>query len=501
MPEMRQSESRSANLGGPGEDLEKKLKRGTSSMIQWRAGIPLLIAAGIWIMPAPAGLTANAWTYFALFVAVIISIITEPLPAPVVGILGITAAATLLLVEPSPDNSIRWALSGFSNGTVWLIFVAFMFGIGYEKTGLGRRIALRLVQELGRKTLGLGYAIAIADLALAPFMPSNTARSGGTIFPIIKSIPALYGSSPGPTARRVGAYVMWTAFASQAITSSMFLTANAANLFAVSVMKETANVDVGWTQWAAGFLPVGLLLFCSIPLLAFLIYPPSVKTSADVPRWASQELATMGPVTRQEIIMAAIAALALALWIFAGRWLNASTVALIALSLMFLTRLLDWSDMLGDADAWKVLVWFATLVTLADGLNKVGFLKWFAGRIACGCEGFPITVTLLLFVAVFFLSHYLFASLTAHATALFAVFLAAGSAIPGMPVRVFGLTLCYSMGLMGVLTPYATGPAPTYFGSGYISRKQFWRLGSIFGAIYLLFLLALGVPYLLATNP
>jgi L-tartrate/succinate antiporter len=50
------------------------------------------------------------------------------------------------------------ALAGFSNSTVWLIFAAFMFAVGYEKTGLGNLIALVLVELLGRRTLGLGYA-------------------------------------------------------------------------------------------------------------------------------------------------------------------------------------------------------------------------------------------------------------------------------------------------------------------------------------------------------
>ena len=466
-----------------------------------RAAVPLLLGVAIWLIPVPRGLTANAWSYFALCVAVIAALITEPIPGPVVGILGITAAAALLLVAPNPDDSIRWALSGFSNGTVWLIFVAFMFGLGYEKTGLGRRIALSLVRSLGRRTLGLGYAVALADLILAPFMPSNTARSGGTIFPIIKSIPALYGSLPGPTARGIGAYVMWTAFAAQSITSSMFLTANAANLFAVSLMKETAGISVGWAEWAVGFLPVGLLLFISLPPLVYVIYPPGLKASEDVPEWAGQELAKMGTVTRREVMMAAIAVLALVLWIFGGERLNPTTVALIAFCLMILTRLLDWSDVLADKDAWRVLVWFATLVTLADGLNKVGFLRWFAAGIARACAGIPVTVTLLLFVAIFFASHYMFASLTAHATALFPVFLAAGAAVPGMPVRPLALALCYTVGLMGVLTPYATGPAPIYFGSGYITRNEFWILGAVFGAIYLLLLLVVGVPFLLAAMP
>jgi L-tartrate/succinate antiporter len=161
------------------------------------------LGALLLLIPAPSGLPPGAWHYFALFATVITALITEPLPGPVVGILGITAATALGLVTPAPDDAIRWALSGFSHSTVWLIFVAFMFGLGYEKTGLGRRIALRLVRGLGHRTLGLGYAVALADLVLAPFTPSNTARSGGMIYPIIKSIPALYASSPGRSARRI----------------------------------------------------------------------------------------------------------------------------------------------------------------------------------------------------------------------------------------------------------------------------------------------------------
>ena len=184
-----------------------------------------------------------------------------------------------------------------------------------------------------------------------------------------------------------------------------------------------------------------------------------------------------------------------------GSWLNPTTTALIALCLMQLSGVLDWSDVLADRDAWRVLVWFATLVTLADGLNQVGFLRWFATRTSTALSVIPVIWIVFLFVTTFFVAHYLFASLTAHATALLPVFLATAAAIPGMPMRPLALALCYAVGLMGVLTPYATGPAPIYFGSGYISRKDFWRLGSIFGAIFLASLLAVGVPYLLALAP
>ena len=86
--------------------------------------------------------------------------------------------------------------------------------------------------------------------------------------------------------------------------------------------------------------------------------------------------------------------------------------------------------------------------------------------------------------------------MTAHATALLPVFIATAKDIPGISVRVVTLLLCYTLGIMGILTPYATGPSPIYFGSGFIPGQAFWKYGAILGAIYLAVLLAVGIPYL-----
>src|SRR5262249_33821686 len=154
---------------------------------------------------------------------------------------------------------------GFANGTVWLILSAFVVTLGYQKTLLGRRIALLLVKHLGRRTLGLGYAIALADLTLAPFTPSNVARSGGTIFPIIPNIPELYGSRPGESPRRIGGSLMWVAFSATCITSSMFVTALAPNPLALEMVRASTGIEITWTEWFVGFLPVGLLLLLVLP--------------------------------------------------------------------------------------------------------------------------------------------------------------------------------------------------------------------------------------------
>jgi len=121
-------------------------------------------------------------------------------------------------------------------------------------------------------------------------------------------------------------------------------------------------------------------------------------------------------------------------------------------------------------------VWFATLVALADGLNRVGFVTWFAKKAAAPLAGYaPLTVTILLAV-LFFVTHYMFASITAHVTAMLPSCSPWASRCRPRRAVVRDAPLLHAR-IMGILTPYATGPSPVYFGSGFVSRKDFWRLG------------------------
>jgi L-tartrate/succinate antiporter len=479
----------------------------------WRALAPLAVAIAIALIPAP-GLPQHAWYFFAIFTGVIVGLILEPLPGGAIGLIGVTVVAVLspwVLFAPAelaktgfkPANAaVTWALSGFSNTTVWLIFGAFMFALGYERTGLGKRLALLLVKLMGRRTLTLGYAIALADTVLAPFTPSNTARSAGTLYPVIENLPALYGSKPNdPSQRRIGAYVMWVAIASTCVTSSLFLTGLAPNLLAIELARKTAGVELGWMQWFVAFAPVGVILVALVPLLTYWLYPPEVKESRAVTAWAGDELAKLGRLTRPEILLATLVMLALALWIFAADIVNATTVALIVISLMLMLKVVSWSDITANKVAWNTLAWFATLVALADGLNRTGFVKWFADSVAAHMSGFTPVAAMVVLVTVFYLAHYLFASITAHVTAMLPVFLAVGATIPGMNMPHYALLLSLTLGLMGIFTPYSTGPSPVYYGSGYLPSSDWWRLGAIFGLIYLVALLTIGVPWLLLISP
>jgi L-tartrate/succinate antiporter len=485
------------------------VKATAPSRIAWRAIIPIAVTLALALLPPPSGLAPYAWYFFAIFAGIVVALMLEPLPGGAIGLIGVTVVAVLspyVLFSPAElakpgfkafNAAVTWELSGFSNATVWLIFGAFMFALGYDKTGLGRRIALLLVEKMGRRTLTLGYAVVVADAILAPFTPSNTARSGGTIYPVIRNLPQLYGSKPNdPSARRIGSYLMWVAIAATCVTSSMFLTGLAPNLLAIELVNKTAGVSLSWTRWFLAFAPVGIGLLILIPLVTYWIYPPEVKAGDEVPKWAGKELAQLGAFTRREATLAALVLLALGLWIFGGEAINATTVALVVISLMLVLKVVTWDDIVSNKAAWNTLAWFATLVALAEGLNRVGFVKWFADMVGAHMAGFSPFTAMILLVLVFYFTHYLFASVTAHVTALLPVMLAVGATIPGINMPEFALLLCLTLGIMGVLTPFATGPSPVYYGSGYLPAKDYWRLGAIFGVLFIAMLVVIAVPWL-----
>jgi L-tartrate/succinate antiporter len=458
---------------------------------------PVAVAVGLALLPAPAGLSDAAWRFFALFAGTVTALVLEPIPAAATGLIAVSVAAAFRLVEPTAAGSARWALSGFANTTVWLIFAAFVLALGYERSGLGRRLALVMVRAIGRRPLGLGYAVALSDVLLAPVTPSNTARSAGTLFPVIRQIPLHCAPGSPDAQRRMGGYLAWTAFAVTCVTSSMFLTALAPNLLAVEVVRSTVGVHLEWTSWTAGFWPVGLALVAATPLATYAVFRPGGGREAEgAAGWASAQLEAMGGFSRREATMAVLALLALAGWVAGRDVLDATTVALMVVCLMLLSGVVEWEDILGHSAAWNVLVWFATLVALADGLARVGFVAWVARSATAPLAGLPPLGAALLLLALFFAVHYLFASITAHVAAVLPVVLATAAASAGIDVGRFAAVLCYRLGLMGGISPDATGPAPVYYGSGFLSRRQFWGLGLAFGFVFLLALLVLAAAVL-----
>jgi DASS family divalent anion:Na+ symporter len=449
--------------------------------------VVLLVGGIIWFIPPPADVELKAWHLLAIFVATIVGIIAKPLPMGAIALLGI--AATALTGTLRVDQ----ALSGFGNSTIWLIVIAFFISRGFIKTGLGSRIAYLFMAALGKKTLGLGYGIIATDLVLAPSIPSNTARAGGVIFPLLKATAKAYGSDPDDgTARKIGSFLTLAAFQGNVITSAMFLTAMAANPLAARLAGQM-HIEITWGSWALAAVIPGVISLLVVPLVIYKLYPPEIKETSIATQLARQKLAEMGKMHTKEWIMLGVFVLLLFLWIFGDRIarIDSTTTALIGLGVLLISTVLTWEDVLEERGAWDTLVWFAALVMMATFLNELGLIPWFAKTTGSLVSHINWVVAFLILSLVYFYSHYLFASQTAHVSSMYAGFLSVAVAV-GTPPVLAALVLGFFSNLFSSLTHYGTGPAPVLFGSGYVELGTWWKLGAIISVVNIVIWLGIG---------
>ena len=424
---------------------------------------------------------------FAIFVTTIAGIILKALPMGAVAMIGIAVTAL------SGTLSIADSMSGFSDVVIWLIVLAFFISRGFIKTGLGARIAYSFMALLGRRTLGLSYGLAATDLVLAPAIPSNTARGGGIIMPIMASLARAYGSNPGDaSSKKMGAFLTLTAYQVNCITSAMFLTAMAANPLAQKLAGDL-KVNITWGGWALAALVPGLVALILVPLLIYKLMRPEITETPEAVEMAKGHLRDLGPIKRQEWMMLGVFVMLLVLWIFAKQLgdINATTSALAGLAVLLLTGVLNWEDIKAETGAWDTLVWFAALVMMASFLNKLGMVPWFSKTMGGMVAGHGWLFAFLVLALVYFYSHYFFASNTAHVASMYAAFLGV-SIVAGAPPVLAALVLAFFSNLFAGMTHYGTGPAPVLFGTGYVELGTWWRMGLLISVVNIVIWVGVG---------
>ena len=471
------------------------VRAGDDVLANWKGaklkplGYSVLAGLVVALIPTPAGVTAQAWGLLAVFVGTIVGIITNPLPLGAVAMIGLTVSMTTGLLPFSA------AFSAFSSEIPWLIALAFFLARGFIKTGLGNRIAYKIVSLFGKSTLGLTYSLVFSEALLAPAIPSLAARAGGIFLPLAKALCVACGSTPEDgTEKKMGAYVMTTVFQTSTITSGMFITAMAANPLSVNLAAAAIGQTITWGQWALAASVPGLICLVAVPLILYVLYPPEVKDSPEAPVKAKEELEKLGPMTSDEKIMAAALSVTVALWIFGSKFgIGAVAAALVGLSTLLITGVITWKECLAEGPAWDTLTWFAALIAMAAYLNKYGLIPWFSSTVVkvVSAAGLAWQPAFLVVVLLYFYSHYMFASGAAHIGAMYTAFLSVLVAC-GAPPLASALVLGIFSNIMGCTTHYGIGSAPPFFGAGYVPLATWWKIGFGLSVFYIATFLGIG---------
>lgn len=423
----------------------------------------------------------------AIFIATVIALIAQPVPMGVSVLVAMTLLALTHTLTPAA------VLAGFGNVVVWLIFTAFLFSRAVTATGFGMRVAYVFVRQFGRSPLMLGYSVAAAGVVLSPFIPSDTARGGGIVFPITRSLAQAFDSEPGPTARRLGFFLMLVAFHTNYAASAMFLTSMASNPVIAGFAHKIGHIELTWPMWALASSVPGIVTLLLVPYLIFRLHRPEIRDTNAARGMASQQLNRMGPMSARELRLVVILLGVMVGWV-TSPWhgLSNTFVALAGVCAILITRVLAWDELLRETKAWDALIWFAPLVMMADNLNESGVIGILSNAVFGQMRGWPSLAALFALVVAYLYVHYAFASLTAQVTALYPAFLAAALAA-GAPPVISALLLAFFSNLNGGLTHYGTGSAPVFFNAGYVEQGTWWRLGFMISVVNLAIWFGLGL--------
>lgn len=443
-----------------------------------RFAVLVAIFAVVTLLPRPGAVSPEGWRLTGLFFATVSGLLLEPIPGGGVVLLGVLFATLI------GGITLERALSGYADPTVWLVMAAFFISRALLNTGLARRIALLFVRAFGRTSIGVCYSLGLSDMVLASIIPSNGARSGGVILPITRSIAELYGSEPGESAKRLGAFLMVGVYQCVVVSAAMFYTGQASNPLAARMAADFGH-RVTWSGWFLAAVVPGLISMALVPLLVHRIYPPEVKRTPEAAAFASAELQAMGPMSRQEKVLLAIFLSVCGTWATSG-WhgLDITVTALCGSLALLVTGVLSWDDVINEKAAWDIFVWYGGLIMLGKALNDTGATRVFAESVGNLFSGLGWLTLLVVALLIYYYAHYAFASITAHILAMYPAFVAVLLAKQA-PIALVVLAFAFFANLGAGLTHYGTTPAPMFFGHGYVPMKDWWRIGAVAGLVNL----------------
>ena len=452
------------------------------------------VAGGMLLAGPPEGLTERGWLVATVFAATIVGFLSRPLA---MGPLVLVALVTLLGAGAFGRGqvAIEGLLAGFADDTVWLVVAAFLLSGVVIRTGFGRRIALVLIRAWGGTALGLGYAVAGSELILGPLIPSNTARGGGVMFPIVRALALALGAAPDGQRRRTGGYLVLCGSHANLVSSAIFFTGMAANPQLGVFAEEVFGVRWDWTTWLLGSCVPGLVSIGFLPLLLYAIHRPELTHCTAARAEADAELRAMGPWNARQIAVGSVLAAMVAAWATERlHGVQAAGVALMGLAAIVVLAVDRWEHIVADGPAWDSLFWLGGLVAMAKLLKAEGVIAWFAGVMEQQVEGFAGVSAAIVLALIYFVSMYGFSMLTGHIAAMALTFLVVARAAECPPLLVVAL-ISYFSTLCGCLTNYSTGQVVIYFGLGYLSTPRWFAVGLAVGVFHLAVWLGLGLPY------
>ncbi|KAJ1652774.1 hypothetical protein IWQ61_006962 [Dispira simplex] len=436
----------------------------------------------LWNLPYPSTLSSTGTRLLSVYAGIIVALMTSPYELSVI----VAAALTFLTLtqnfqcqttdsllipcgqcgHPLPpsgnpggdsfsspsvvyqcqgmEGAFRIAISGFSHKLTWLVFSAFHIGHAVQLTGLGQRIGRLLLRTMGGSVLGIGYALCLAECCLAPFVPSNTARGGGIVYPIVLSMAQSLQIAPDGPHAATGRFLMFLGAQANLVSSSLFMTGMAGNPLMVDKAREVFGIEWNFSHWFLGNLVPAGVIMAALPLLAYILFQP--RLSPDIIHQTVKCPDHRDPPwSVAEIKLVVVLAGALALWISASfTQMDSTVVAFMAFTALLAIGVLTWKNVLENQTAWDTFFWLGSFIMMAEQLNALKVSAWLGQSVAQQLTGLSPRSSLWALTLIYTGTMYLFSSTTSHILALGSPLLMAARALQCPPLPMVALISYFS---------------------------------------------------------
>lgn len=497
---------------------EQRLSPGEERFEKGRRTVGLFLApvVAVVFLMLPMDIPPQQQTLAGVLLGVIVLWVTEAVPIPIGGLLGV-AVIVFLGVAPADD-----VLGPFGSSTVFTFIGAFILAQAMLKHGLARRFAFRILAlpRVGQSTTGVIIAFGAITCLLSAFV-SNTATvamllpTAIGILGVIAKILQVQGKVADdfdPLRLKVGAALMLMLAYSASVGGLLTPVGSPPNLIGRGLIEEATGEKISFGQWMVLAAPICLAMFLVLAIVLITLNKPELKRIEGVSEYIAEQRAEMGTLTRAEKNTLVAFGVTVSLWILPGVFalvfgndsdvytavsdrLDEGTVAVFGAALLFLLPTdweqreftLRWKD--AAAIDWGTIVLFGTGIIFGSLLADTGLAETIGNSVAESL-GLTSVVAITIFAVLLAIVVSETTSNTASAAVVVPIIIPIAIAAGVNPfVPALAATFAASFGFM---LPVSTPQNAIVYGSGAVPITTMIRSGVTFdiaGAILIVLLL------------
>ena len=359
-----------------------------------------LLAIIVFFLPAPEGMTAEAWRLVALATWMVVWWLGEAVPIPATALLPIPMMPLLGIAEMKP------VAANYGHTLIFLFLGGFILASAMQRWGLHKRIALKIVSIVGTSPGGIiaGFMFATAFLSMWISNTATTIMMYAVGISVISFI--AQKTEDKAVVRNFGVALMLSIAYSASIGGVGTLIGTPPNALLASFLQSTYDIQIDFFTWMQFGIPVVIIM---LPLawlmLTKIIFPARHLKLGDAGSVIKTELAALGRMSEGEKVVAIIFLCAAFGWIFrkqlvawTGLPINDTSIALLAALALFAWPIsrqkghfaVDWEA--ARHLPWGVLILFGGGLALATGFKATGLAEWIGQQVT----GFEVSTWILI---------------------------------------------------------------------------------------------------------